>query len=124
LTPQKVTEAADIYFRSCHNQPYSLFHESSFRQQLQSNTVPRYLLYAFVATAERYNSSVSPEDRAGLVSSYATKAWNCTLSPWNPGEGRVVLVIVQTMVLLSIIDYTGKSSAFQLLLIVPDSDRI
>jgi hypothetical protein len=35
-----------------------------------------------------------------------------------------VLVIVQTMVLLSIIEYTGKSSAFQLLLIVPDSDRI
>jgi hypothetical protein len=111
LSSQMIMAAADTYFHYCHHQPYSLFHEESHRQRLQSNTVPKALLYAFVATAQRY-WSIPQEEKARVVTSYATKAWSMVNLPWN-GEDTDIFPTIQTILLLSVIDYTGKSRELQ-----------
>lgn len=103
--------AADLYFRYCHNQPYSLFHEASFRKRLAATTVPRYLCLAFLATARRYSGldHLQIQDAEG-VSARATEAWNCIVLPWTTEIGNEAAIsIVQAILLLSVIDYTGTS---------------
>src|SRR5687768_13322362 len=55
-----LSSAADLYFQYCYNQPYSLFHEQSFRQSLASQTLPDYLCLALMATASRFSHSGRP----------------------------------------------------------------
>ena len=108
---ETIIGAADIYFRYCHNQPYSLFHEESFRNRLASNEVPQHLLFAFLASSVRYSEDPYYEDKVGAISTYSVQAWKAMVLPWNGVETGVGISIVQTILLLAIIDYTGKLAA-------------
>ncbi|KAL2205948.1 hypothetical protein CC79DRAFT_1369386 [Sarocladium strictum] len=81
---QTLLFAADVYFRFCHNQPYSIFHEETFRRRLTLGELPTYLVWAFLSAARRYSSLPitqmgSRDDAAG----YASRAWECIDLPWN-----------------------------------------
>lgn len=101
--------AADVYFRYCHNQPYSLFHEESFRSKMAANEVPHHLLFAFLASAVRYSEDLYYEDKVGAISAYAMQSWKAMVLPWNGIKNDAGIATVQTILLLAIIDYTGKS---------------
>lgn len=111
---ETIIGAADIYFRYCHNQPYSLFHEDNFRTRLASNEVPQHLLFAFLASAVRYSEDPYYEDKVGAISTYAVQAWKAMVLPWNGVETDVGISILQTILLLAIIDYTGKSRCWNM----------
>lgn len=94
--------AADVFFRFCHNQPYSLFHEATFRQRLVSGELPSHLVWALLAAARRYSSlpnlQLNDPDDAQL---YAKKAWECMKLPWNGGvSDEEVVPILQAIILI------------------------
>ncbi|KAH8799737.1 fungal-specific transcription factor domain-containing protein [Xylogone sp. PMI_703] len=101
--------AADIYFRFCHNQPYSLFHETHFRRRITAGEVPEYLLWAFLATACRY--CALPDEGpngAGDVALYASRAWRKLSIPWDGFIGEQEAVdIVRTILLVASIELTS-----------------
>ena len=113
---ETIIGAADVYFRFCHNQPYSLFHEESFRNRLASNDVPQHLLYAFLASAVRYSTDPYYTDKVGAISTYAMQSWKAMVLPWNGIETDAGISTVQTILLLAIIDYTGKLQDCELIL--------
>ena len=104
-----LTLAADVYFQYCHNQPYSLFHEASFRKSLVNGTVPRYLCLAFVATARRFSTpgSFSKQD-ADTICMFSKEAWKQTmLRLVDDIEPKEVISILQTIILIAVSDYSG-----------------
>lgn len=104
-----LTLAADVYFQYCHNQPYSLFHEASFRKRLTNGALPNYLCLAFVATARRFSTPghFSKQD-ADTICVYSKEAWKQTMlrlaDDVNPKE---VIPILQTIILIAVSDYSG-----------------
>ncbi|KAJ5204619.1 uncharacterized protein N7498_005498 [Penicillium cinerascens] len=110
--PYIVRTAADLYFRYCHNQPYSLFHEGSLRNKIELNELPKHLLLALVASTVRYSSDLFFSDKNAAVSAYAHQSWKAIVMPWNGIQSDAELSIVQTILLLAIIDYTdGRTQA-------------
>ncbi|KAL6916893.1 hypothetical protein FSST1_008388 [Fusarium sambucinum] len=99
---QSLIYAADIYFRFCHSQPYSLFHETTFRQRLVDNSLPSYLLWAFLSAARRYSTfPVAPLNCADDASAYAAKAWECIDLPWSGSDSpEKILTVIQTIILI------------------------
>ncbi|KAH7268504.1 fungal-specific transcription factor domain-containing protein [Fusarium solani] len=94
--------AADVFFRFCHNQPYSLFHEATFRQRLVSGELRPHLVWALLAAARRYSSlpnlQLNDPDDAQF---YAKKAWDCMKLPWSGGvSDEEVVPILQTIILI------------------------
>lgn len=70
--------------------------------------MPQHLLFAFLASAVRYSSDPYYKDKVGAISTYAVQAWKAMVLPWNGIEkDDVGISIVQTILLLAIIDYTG-----------------
>ncbi|KAF2635184.1 hypothetical protein P280DRAFT_473935 [Massarina eburnea CBS 473.64] len=101
-----IRAAADLYFQYCHNQPYSLFHESSLRYKIETEEVPTHLLFALLASTVRYSQDPFFEDKSAAVSAYASQSWKAIVMPWNGIQSETELTIVQTILLLAIIDYT------------------
>ncbi|WZH49698.1 fungal-specific transcription factor domain-containing protein [Fusarium acuminatum] len=99
---QSLLLAADVYFRFCHSQPYSLFHEPTFRQRLADDSLPTYLLWGFLSAARRYSSlSDNQDNTADDASTYAAKAWECIDLPWSgSAPPQKVLTVVQTIILI------------------------
>ena len=104
-----IRSAADLYFRYCHNQPYSLFHEATFREKIETGEVPRHLKFALLASTVRYSNDSSFENKIVAVSNYAQQSWKAIAMPWNGIQTDTELSIVQTILLLAIIDYAGMS---------------
>ena len=109
-----IRSAAELYFRYCHNQPYSLFHELSFRNKIEIGEVPSHLQFALLASTVRYSTDPFFEDKIAAVSSYAQQSWKAIAMPWNGIQSDTELSIVQTILLLAIIDYTGRFIIFVL----------
>lgn len=107
-----IRAAADLYFRYCHNQPYSLFHEATFRQKIETGEVPTHLQFALLASTVRYSNDAFFEDKIAAVSGYAQQSWKAIAMPWNGIQTDAELSIVQTILLLAIIDYTGMYALF------------
>lgn len=107
---QTLLSAADIYFRFCHSQPYSLFHEATFRQRLADDSLPTYLLWGFLSAARRYSSlSDSQGNTADDASTYAAKAWECIDLPWSgSAPPQKVLTVVQTIILIVSTEVPGE----------------
>lgn len=99
---QTLLVAADHYFRFCYNQPYSLFHEATFRQRLAAGEVPEYLLWAFFGAARRYLGLLQPEpDGLDDAVTYAKIAWERMELPWSPSPAdENVLPVLQTIILI------------------------
>lgn len=101
-------QMADSYFQECHNQPYCFFEEMSFRQRLEEDALPDYLLMAFVATAARYSNHSYFENRQReAMKTYAKSAWLVILQQVFTSEQGLNLYTVQATHLLAVIDFTG-----------------
>lgn len=102
--------AADIFFRFCHNQPYSLFHETTFRRQLLSGELPEHLVWAFLGSARQY--SPLPDFQLQDVDDamhYAAKSWDCIRLPWDGvATDAEVVAIVQSINLIVGIEHPCK----------------
>jgi hypothetical protein len=110
VPPLSVLEAmVDVYFTSCHNQPYCFFQETSFRQRLIEDSLPDYLLMAFVATSARYSSHAYFENRQSeALDSLAKMAWHIVLKQVFSSEQGLDLHAVQATHMLAVIDFTGE----------------
>jgi hypothetical protein len=104
----------DTYFTCVQNQPYSFFHEGNFRQGLAKNDLPDHLVLAVVASAMRFCIHPAlPADSHELAVSYANKSWKSVVSNCFGLSTTANLSIVQTIALLALFDFTGKSSRTQ-----------
>lgn len=112
LPPMNVIRsAAYLYFKYCHNQPYSLFHEESLREKIESGKVPMPLLFALLASTVPYSKDPCFEEKSIAVSAYATQSWKSIVMPWNGTQSEEELNIMQIL-LLAMIDYTdGRTQA-------------
>jgi hypothetical protein len=117
LPPRHIIGAAvDLYFRYCHNQPYSLFHEGSLRSKLELDEPPNYLAFALVASTVRYSGDDFFHDKKAATVAYAQHSWKSIDMPWDGLQSDDELAVVQTILLLAIIDYTGTHLFFFFLL--------
>jgi hypothetical protein len=101
----------DAYFEHAHNQPYSYFHERTFRDRLLSSTLPRCLLFAVLAAAVRFSTDEFYGGRTLEASElYAREAWLAVLRDELTSEDNPALHVVQTANILAVVDYTGKGT--------------
>ncbi|KAF2102486.1 hypothetical protein NA57DRAFT_32280 [Rhizodiscina lignyota] len=109
LPPREVRDSlVDLYFARVHNQPYSFFHEQSFRQRLALNSLPDFLLFAVLASAMRFSSDPYYGDAsAEAIKSYASESWKLIVSVWFGPESDPDIYICQAVTMLSIIDFTA-----------------
>ena len=113
LSPTALESIVDAYFINLHNQPYSFFHEGSFRQRLADGGLPDHLILAVMASAVCFcQHSALPSDRAEAASAYASKSWKSIISSYFTASKRADIFIVQTMALLALFDFTGKSTVY------------
>jgi len=52
--PEVMDEIANLYFIHCHNQPYSVFHEHTFKMNLQAGLIAPEVQYCMLGMAMRY----------------------------------------------------------------------
>jgi len=52
--PEVMDEIANLYFIHCHNQPYSVFHEHTFKMNLQAGLIAPEVQYCMLGMAIRY----------------------------------------------------------------------
>ena len=109
-TSHILTSAADIYFRFCHNQPYSFFHEATLRCRISSDQLPACLGWALVAVARRYATisdfTLETQDDALRCAEYA---WSCLDLSWGgtASDGDAV-TMVQAILLIVNIENPGR----------------
>ncbi|VUC32646.1 unnamed protein product [Clonostachys rosea] len=120
MTPQNIFPpvhtllfAADVYFRFCHNQPYSLFHEATLRHRLASGQVPTYLAWAILAAARRFSSLPDLHESISEDPLSLTKlAWDSLDLPWEGAKNdQEAVAIIQTIVLLVNIEHPAGNCA-------------
>lgn len=94
--------AADVYFRFCHNQPYSLFHEATLRHRLSTGQTPVHLAWALLASARRFSTLPDiPESLSADPLTMAHLSWECMQLPWSGAKSDEEAVqVCQTIVLL------------------------
>lgn len=100
----------DLYFRYCHNQPYSLFHEGLLRDRYKEESLPDYLILSISAYALRFSHRALYGERTDeVMTRCAMAAWSKIVILWNScKDGETDLHMIQSLHLLSIIDFTGK----------------
>ena len=97
--------AIDAFFLHSHNQPYSFFCESRFRQQVIDRSISDHVLYAVVASAARFmEDRYSKSDFGALC---AQLSWNL-LSKHLHSDTDADLSFVQATTLLALFDFTGR----------------
>jgi hypothetical protein len=101
-------ETVDLFFIHCHNQPYSFFHESNFRQSLSEQEIPQHLLYAIMASAVRFSDNPYYDDKDEVAEVYAIKSWDSLIPSSITHNGVGDLRTVQTITLLAIFELTGS----------------
>lgn len=103
-----MVSACDTFFLNCHNQPYTFFHEATFRQKLKDQRLPNHLLYAFLAAALRYSADpFFMGNQIGTLERYAKSSWDLIVSHGFVIEESDDISIVQSISLLAIIDSAG-----------------
>lgn len=101
----------DTYFQSCHCQPYFYFREESFRRRLLANSLPNWLLLAFVATASRFSEDPFFQGRQEeAVEIYADTAWSEIHEKVFSQDDFINVHTVQAINMLAVTDFTGELS--------------
>lgn len=110
LVPESALQSAiDLYFLFCHNQPYSFFHESTFRNDFEHGLVPEYLVLSILTMSIRFSYDPFFHGRQEqLTTEYALRAWNLVLQQCFSTEEGLDYHAVQAATLLAIHDFTGK----------------
>lgn len=111
ISPEVLSALVDTFFGCCQNQPYSFFHEGTFRRRLAEGVIPTHLILAVMASAVRFcNHPQFPGCSTEASVAYADRSWRLILSDGLTG-GRVTEVsTVQTIALLGLFDFTGMFS--------------
>ena len=98
----------NLYFERAHNQPYSFFHEESFRRHLELKSLPEFLLFAVLASAVRFSSDpYFGEFKSEALRGYASESWKLIVAVCFGPESDPNIFYCQAVTLLSIIDFTG-----------------
>lgn len=101
----------DAYFIYCHNQPYSFFNEGNFRRGLSQGSLPEHLLLAVLAYAVRFSGHAYFNGRwYEAAVGYANRSWKSVVSSCITVSRTADVSIVQTIALLALFDFTGKSN--------------
>lgn len=101
-------DLTDVYFRHCHQQPYTFFHEASFRRCLQDGVLPAYLLWALAATAVRFSDDPRfATCQAEAIDSYSRMAWNSILQQSFSEAHDLTIRTVQAANMLGTVDFVG-----------------
>ncbi|KAI8943402.1 hypothetical protein NX059_001414 [Plenodomus lindquistii] len=102
---------ADVYFRHCHHQPYTYFHEGTFRQRLENESLPNYLIYALAATAVRFSNDPSFVGRQSeAMNCYSRMAWSEIMDQSFSDNHNLSISTVQAANMLGIVDYVAGRS--------------
>jgi hypothetical protein len=108
LDARTLQSLANVYFRCCHQQPYSYFDEDTFRQDLENGSLPYYLLLAFVATAVRFSSDFCFTGRHIEVMDWCSRmAWFETVKQSFSDSHSLDIRTVQATNMLGVVDYVG-----------------
>lgn len=102
-----VLSIAELYLLYCESQPLPLFHRSTFLSTLGNRDSE--IIYAILALSIRFSelSSGNADELADKVNSYTEVARSLvTKRVW---EGPVELSTLQSLCLLSLVDFTSKS---------------
>ncbi|RQM05807.1 hypothetical protein DH86_00002117, partial [Scytalidium sp. 3C] len=100
--------AVDDFFEHSHNQPYSFFHEETFRSRLEQNLVPEHLLLAVLAAAARFAKGEANRISAGRV--WADRSWDLVLKRLDSDE-EIDVSVVQAAALSAIYDFAARTEA-------------
>lgn len=108
--PDSVTQSlVNTFFQWCHNQPYSYFHEGSFRQKLADGQLSKCVLLAVLASSLRFSEhEYYRENRSNAIEAYAREAWLSVLADHMTVEDSCNLEVAQATNILAIIDFTGE----------------
>ncbi|UKZ72886.1 hypothetical protein TrVFT333_000523 [Trichoderma virens FT-333] len=103
----------DTYFLHVHNQPYTYFHEQSFRERLNYGVVPKCLLFAILASALKFSDSdYFAGCRREATEAYAREAWLALLNDHLTVENNPSLQVAQASNILGVVDFTcGRTSS-------------
>ncbi|KAJ5349564.1 hypothetical protein N7541_007291 [Penicillium brevicompactum] len=106
--PHVLSSVIDTYFLRVHNQPYSYFQETSFRQRLESDSLPRCLVLAVLSSAVRFSTHAFYAGQTRQASEkYARESWLSVLGDHLTMEDNLNVHVVQTVNLLAVVDYTA-----------------
>ncbi|EHK41752.1 hypothetical protein TRIATDRAFT_207590 [Trichoderma atroviride IMI 206040] len=109
--PAVMDHLIDAYFLHVHNQPYSYFHEQSFRERVNYGLIPKCLLFAILASAlkfsdiEYFQGSIREATEA-----YAREAWLAILHEHLTVENNPTLA-ERTLTLLTLFYIGGRTSS-------------
>lgn len=99
----------NTYFRRVHNQPYSYFHEASFWHRFDNGSLPNCLILAILASGVRFSSHEYFAGKTREASEkYVRDAWLSVLTEHLTVEENLNVHVVQTVILLAVVDYTGE----------------
>lgn len=108
LDTQTMQDLTDIYFRHCHQQPYTFFNEASFRKSLHDGVLPTYLLWAVAATAVRFSDDIRfLVCQAEAIDTYSKLAWNSILQQSFSDAHDLNIRTVQAANMLGTVDFVG-----------------
>ncbi|KAK4505483.1 hypothetical protein PRZ48_003446 [Zasmidium cellare] len=101
----------DVYFEHNHNQPYSYFHETTFRRRFDDGCVPEYLMLAFIATACRFSDHDFVRDRRmEAMTEDANASWRQIYDESFSSDANLDFPMVQATSMLAAIEFTsGKT---------------
>lgn len=114
LPKDTVDRLIDDYFRYSHNQPYSFFHEETFRLKVAAGTVPEYLLQAVIVSSLRFSTDQYFGDnifftnkRKVTADFFASNSWRVLSSRYVDGDDDCDVGVVQAITLLAIFEFVG-----------------
>ncbi|KAK6380209.1 hypothetical protein LTS17_005398 [Exophiala oligosperma] len=104
-----VDSACNAYFKWFHNQPFTYFEESKFRQDLQDRRIADYLLFALIATvAKNPRDDTFKNLPVDTWRNYAEQSWLLLVaSGGGPSFDRddcIAPAMIQALLLLAMID--------------------
>ncbi|KAH0533090.1 hypothetical protein TsFJ059_001700 [Trichoderma semiorbis] len=111
--PPVMAHLIDTYFLHVHNQPYTYFHEQSFRERLNYGLVPKCLLFGILASALKFSDSdYFAGCRREATEAYAREAWLALLNDHLTVENNPTLQVAQASNILGVVDFTcGRTSS-------------
>ncbi|KAK6214903.1 hypothetical protein QIS74_07922 [Colletotrichum tabaci] len=114
IPPDPVTQSlVDTFFKCVHNQPYSYFHEESFRRKLAAGQLARCVVLAVLASSLRFSGHTYYQGATSeAIQAYAREAWLSVLNDHMAVEDTPGLEVAQATNILAIIDFTsGRTSS-------------
>ena len=103
-----LADLIENYFAYCHNQPYAFFHEATFRERFEQDTLQMSLLFAVAATACRFSNDPLFRDQHSLANTfYSSASWTQIFQQSFSYEDDLDITVVQVMSMLAVTEFTA-----------------